>query len=83
MPTALGVAFFMLVDKLQQAALIPQLLQRPAETIETYLYFFILAYLLALRPPHQELEVAEGAIPNRHRARDEAAGQAAQRALIS
>ena len=45
-PTAIGVAFFKAVDHLQKAALIPHVLQRPAETIETYLYFFIFAYLL-------------------------------------
>ena len=75
MPTSAGVAFFMLVDKLQQAALIPNLLQRPAETIETYLYFFILAYLLVFARRIKALEVAEGAIPNQHDARVEAAGR--------
>jgi hypothetical protein len=61
-PTALGVAFFKSVDKLQQVNAIPHLLQRPAETIETYLYFFIFAYLLVFARRIKELEVAEGVI---------------------
>jgi len=61
-PTALGVAFFKIVDKLHQAALIPNVLQRPAETIETYLYFFILAYLLVFARCIKALEEDEGVI---------------------
>ena len=41
----------------------PTLLFRPSETIETYLYFFIFAYLLVLARRIKELEVAEGALP--------------------
>ena len=36
---------------------------RPSETIETYLYFFILAYLIVYARRLKELEVAEGALP--------------------
>jgi hypothetical protein len=58
-PTALGVVFFLIVDKLQQTGSFPHLLQRPAETVETYLYFFILAYLLLFARRIKELEVDE------------------------
>lgn len=62
-PTALGVLIFKVIDRLQQGEHIPQILQRPAETIETYLYFFILAYLIVYARRIKELEVAEGALP--------------------
>ena len=39
------------------------ILHRPSETIETYLYFFILAYLIVYARRIKELEVAEGALP--------------------
>jgi hypothetical protein len=45
-PTALGALIFKLVDRLQQAGHMTGLVFRPSETIETYLYFFILAYLI-------------------------------------
>lgn len=35
---------------------------RPSETIETYLYFFILAYLIVFARRIKELEVAEGVL---------------------
>jgi hypothetical protein len=62
-PTALGAMLFKLVDRLQQADYLPTLIQRPSEVIETYLYFFILAYLIVYARRIKELEVAEGAIP--------------------
>jgi hypothetical protein len=62
-PTALGATIFKLVDRLQQGGHMPTLLFRPSETIETYLYFFIFAYLLVLARRIKELEVAEGALP--------------------
>ena len=62
-PTALGVLTFKLIDRLQQGDYIPQILQRPAETIETYLYFFILAYVIVYARRIKELEIAEGALP--------------------
>jgi hypothetical protein len=62
-PTALGAAIFKLIDRLQQGAHIPTILQRPAETIETYLYFFILAYLIVYARRIKQLEVAEHALP--------------------
>ena len=66
-PTAIGVAFFKTVDKLQQLAAIPNLLHRPAETTETYLYFFIFAYLLVFARRINELEAAEAVIPSRRK----------------
>jgi hypothetical protein len=63
MPTALGAAIFKLIDRLQQGAYTPIILQRPAETIETYLYFFILAYLIVYARRIKQLEVAEHALP--------------------
>jgi hypothetical protein len=62
-PTALGAFIFKLIDRLQQGAHIPTILHRPSETIETYLYFFILAYLIVYTRRIKELEVAEGAVP--------------------
>ncbi|MEX1060899.1 MAG: hypothetical protein WED13_07740 [Methyloceanibacter sp.] len=62
-PTALGALIFKLVDRLQQGGYVATILQRPSETIETYLYFFILAYLLVYARRLKELEVAEGALP--------------------
>ena len=61
-PTALGEVIFKVIDRLQQGNLIPIVLQRPAETIETYLYFFILAYLLLYARRIKELETAEGVV---------------------
>jgi len=62
-PTALGAMLFKLVDRLQQAGYLATLIQRPSEVIETYLYFFILAYLIVYARRLRELEVAEGVIP--------------------
>lgn len=61
-PTALGAMIFKLIDRLQQGGVMPTLLFRPSETIETYLYFFILAYLLVFARRIKELEVAEGVL---------------------
>lgn len=62
-PTALGAFLFKLLDRAQQLGLVDTILQRPSETIETYLYFFILAYLIVYARRIKELEVAEGALP--------------------
>jgi hypothetical protein len=61
-PTAIGVNAFKLIDRLQQAGTIPTLLFRPSETIEFYLYFFILAYLIVFARRIKELEIAEGVL---------------------
>ena len=44
LPTAMGAMFFKLVDRIQQSGA-AKLLDRPSETIETYLYVFIITYL--------------------------------------
>ncbi len=62
-PTALGAFIFKVMDRLQQDGSVAIILQRPSETIETYLYFFILAYLIVYARRLKELEVAEGALP--------------------
>jgi hypothetical protein len=62
-PTAMGALIFKLIDRLQQGGHIGIILQRPAETIETYLYFFILAYLIVYARRIKQLEVDEHALP--------------------
>jgi hypothetical protein len=62
-PTALGASIFKLIDRLQQGDYVATILYRPSETIETYLYFFVLAYLLVFARRIKALEVAEGALP--------------------
>jgi hypothetical protein len=62
-PLAIGAMVFKLVDRLQQGAHIAKLLDRPSETIETYLYLFIVAYLLVYARRIGELEAAQGARP--------------------
>lgn len=61
-PLAIGALGFKLVDRLQQGH-IATLLDRPSETIETYLYVFIVAYLVVYARRISELEAAEGALP--------------------
>ena len=61
-PLAIGALFFKLIDRLQQGH-IATLLDRPSETIETYLYVFIAAYLVVYARRISELEAAEGALP--------------------
>jgi hypothetical protein len=63
MPTALGAMFFKLIDRLQQGGHISVLAIRPSEVIETYLYFFILAYLIVFARRIHELEASQGAAP--------------------
>jgi hypothetical protein len=57
LPTALGASLFKLVDRVQQSSYVTNILQRPSETIETYLYFFILAYLIVYARRIRELEL--------------------------
>ena len=61
-PTGLGVLIFKLIDRLQQGGHVGIILQRPTETIETYLYFFILAYLIVYARRIKQFEVAEHAL---------------------
>jgi hypothetical protein len=62
-PTALGAFLFKLLDRAQQLGYVDTILQRPSETIETYLYFFILAYLIVYARRLKQLEVSQGALP--------------------
>ena len=62
-PIAITVFAFKYLDVAHQKGYLPSLLQRPSETIELYLYFFILAYLIIYARRLKELEVAEGASP--------------------
>ena len=55
-PLAIGAMGFKLVDRLQQGHHITTLLDRPSETIETYLYVFIVAYLGVFARRVRELE---------------------------
>jgi disulfide bond formation protein DsbB len=60
-PLAIGAMFFKVVDRLEQGHHVGKLLDRPSETIETYLYVFIVAYLVIYARRIRELEAAEGA----------------------
>jgi hypothetical protein len=62
-PTALGAFAFKLLDRLQQGGYVDTILKRPNETIETYLYLFILAYLIVYARRLKALAMAEGALP--------------------
>ena len=44
---------------LSQKGYVGELIQRPSETIELYLYFFILAYLIIFARRIREIEAAE------------------------
>lgn len=59
-PLAIGAMSFKLVDRLQQGGHIHTILDRPSETIETYLYVFIVAYLVVYARRIRELEAAQG-----------------------
>ena len=58
LPTALGVMTFMLAGALHKGGVVGELIHRPSETVETYLYFFIfiLAYLIVYARRIRELE---------------------------
>jgi hypothetical protein len=60
LPTAIGAMLFKLSDRLYQSGHAETLVQRPSETIESYLYYFILAYLIVFARRLNELEAAEG-----------------------
>jgi hypothetical protein len=62
--TSLGAVGFKLVDHLQDSGRLTGVLFRPSETVETYLYFFILAYLIVFARRINQLEVAEDGGPN-------------------
>jgi hypothetical protein len=60
LPTAVIAMGFKLVDLLDQDGRSSMLIQRPSETIESYLYYFILAYLIVFARRLSVLEAAEG-----------------------
>jgi hypothetical protein len=60
-PTAVAVMAFKLYDVLYQKQVVGELIQRPSETVELYLYFFLLAYLIIYTRRIHALEAEEGA----------------------
>jgi hypothetical protein len=62
-PAAIGAAVFKYADILHARNAIDELVGRASETVETFLYFFILAYLIVYARRIKELEVAEHALP--------------------
>ena len=62
-PAAIGAMVFKTYDVLSQRSYVGELVGRPSETIELYLYFFILAYLIVYTRRIRELEAAEHAVP--------------------
>jgi hypothetical protein len=59
MPSAIGAMAFKLGDILAQKGY-PELVFRPSETIELYLYYFILTYLIVYARRIGEIEASEG-----------------------
>ena len=51
---------FMIAGMLHKASVVGELIRRPSETVETYLYFFILAYLIVYARRIRELEDPPG-----------------------
>ncbi len=68
-PAAVGSMAFKLIDVLYQKSDMGELIQRPSETIELYLYFFILAYLIVFTRRIHALEAEEDASAARPRLR--------------
>ena len=62
-PTAIIALGTKAADMLSQKGYVGELLQRPGETIELYLYFFILAYLIVFARRIREIEAAEHTAP--------------------
>jgi hypothetical protein len=60
MPAAIGAMVFKLSDILVQKGYAAELVFRPSETIELYLYFFILTYLVVFARRIREIEAADG-----------------------
>jgi hypothetical protein len=63
MPAAIG-AWWKCSDMLYAGGTIPELIGRPSETIETYLYFFVLAYLIVFARRIHALENEGEPSPN-------------------
>jgi hypothetical protein len=60
MPSAIGAMAFKLSDILVQKGYAAQLAFRPSETIELYLYYFILTYLIVFARRIREIEASDG-----------------------
>jgi hypothetical protein len=58
-PTAIAVFVFKYLDIAQQKGLLHPVLQRPSETVELYLYLFILAFLIVFTRRIREIEAEE------------------------
>jgi hypothetical protein len=63
MPTAVIAIGFKLAGVLSQKGYVPELVHRPSEAVELYLYYFIFAYLLIFMRRIAELETQEDAQP--------------------
>jgi hypothetical protein len=61
-PAAIGAMAFKVSDMLYARSVIPELIGRPSETVETYLYFFILAYLIVFARRIRALEAETGVL---------------------
>jgi hypothetical protein len=59
-PTALTAMLFKGLDRLQQLDIMTSPVARPSESVETYLYLFILFYFIVYRRRIDELEAASG-----------------------
>ena len=60
MPSAIGAMAFKLSDILVQKGYAAELVFRPSETIELYLYYFILTYLIVFARRIREIEASDG-----------------------
>jgi hypothetical protein len=65
LPAAIGVMLFKGIDRLQQINVMTSPVARPSETVETYLYLFILFFFIVYRRRIGELEAAQGAVARR------------------
>lgn len=61
-PTALGWLLFRCSSQMNKAFGV-SLVQRPSESVETFIYLFLLFYLIVFARRIKELEIAEGALP--------------------
>jgi hypothetical protein len=59
LPTAVIAMGFKLAGIISQKESIPELVHRPSEAVEFYLYFFILGYLIIFTLRIRELEIQE------------------------
>lgn len=65
-PTAIGFVFFRSVGSLEKHLGIPALVYRPSETTETYIYLFLLYYLIVFARRLTEIEGRSSAPAARH-----------------